>query len=195
MINKTIKSITVIGAGRVGYPLALHLESMGFHVCVVDRDPARVSQINQHQMGFYEPGFDELLETSKIAAFEPWNMPDTDAYIITVGTPVMDHGEPDVKQVTSAITPIGAANLIKDKLLILRSTLAPGTMQYIKSFIQWRYNLSSLGDYYLTYCPERIAECHALSELRTLPQSVGTEDWAVFSCASSGVYSDDGLYD
>jgi UDP-N-acetyl-D-mannosaminuronic acid dehydrogenase len=58
----------------------------------------------------------------------------------------------------------------------MRSTVSPETNKYIKNFINKNTKLKVGKDIFLSYCPERIAENHALEELDLLPQIIGTDD-------------------
>ena len=72
-----------------------------------------------------------------------------------------------------------------DKLLILRSTLSPGTTTYIKNWINTKTKYEVGKNVFLAMCPERLAEGVAHQELTQLPQIIGTEDNESFSRAQS----------
>ena len=59
-----------------------------------------------------------------------------------------------------------------DALLILRSTVFPGTTLHVQRKLQGRRNVKVR----VAFCPERIAEGHAIEELSSLPQVVGADD-------------------
>src|SRR6185503_181627 len=64
-----------------------------------------------------------------------------------------------------------APHLRKGALVVLRSTVYPGTTEYVAQ------RLAERGcEVDLAFCPERIAEGQALEELRTLPQIIGADD-------------------
>ena len=52
----------MVGAGYVGLTTAACLSDLGNEVVVVDIDAAKVEQLNQHQIHFYEPGLLEVVE-------------------------------------------------------------------------------------------------------------------------------------
>src|SRR5258706_14344557 len=63
-------------------------------------------------------------------------------------------------------------------LIILRSTVFPGTSETVER------RLRAAGiEADVAFCPERIAEGHALEELRTLPQLVGVNSDVAFDKA------------
>ena len=91
-----------------------------------------------------------------------------DIIIVVIGTPVDEHLNPDpasIRKVLEEIQPF----LIDGQLLILRSTIYPGVTQMVESFLAAGGN-----DIDVAFCPERIAEGHALEELRSLPQIIGS---------------------
>jgi UDP-N-acetyl-D-mannosaminuronic acid dehydrogenase len=64
-----------------------------------------------------------------------------------------------------------APHLRDEALVVLRSTVYPGTTSYVAQ------RLAEQGcNVDVAFCPERIAEGHALKELRTLPQIVGADE-------------------
>lgn len=169
--------ICIIGAGRVGLPFALMLENKcGFKVGVLDINPETISKINTRIMPFEEPGFDKLLQASKIYASHLPNAVDADTFVITVGTPLKQHIEADLTAVFTVIDTLLNTVGIKDKLLILRSTLAPNTTSTIEKYITKKSGLALGLDYYMAMCPERIAEGKAFEEYTSLPQIIGAED-------------------
>jgi UDP-N-acetyl-D-mannosaminuronic acid dehydrogenase len=64
-----------------------------------------------------------------------------------------------------------APHLRPGALIILRSTVYPGTTAYVKE--RFREHGSGVQ---VAFCPERIAEGHAIEELASLPQIVGADD-------------------
>jgi len=95
---------------------------------------------------------------------------DSDLIILTVGTPVDEHLNPKLSAVREAIDQI-KGHLHDGQILVLRSTLFPGTSASIAEFIK-RDGLE-IG---ISFCPERIAQGNALEELQKFPQIVSASD-------------------
>ena len=171
-----LRRVCVVGIGRVGLPLALALQEAGFEVVGIDRDPALLAAIRRHAMPFQEPGFDELLAKKGLLVSEAFDaIAAADAVIVTVGTPLREHIETDLRQVQDVLDHV-VPRLKPDALLVLRSTIAPGTTEYVRRTVEARTG-RKLGDgFLLAFCPERIAEGKAREELQSLPQIVGTQD-------------------
>ena len=98
-----------------------------------------------------------------------------DNIIITVGTPLRNHIESDVSNISNLLHSIKKF-LRKDHNIILRSTVAPKTTDYLKNLIEKYTNLRVGKSIGLSFCPERIAENQVFSELKKLPQIIGTND-------------------
>lgn len=180
-----MKSVAIIGIGRVGLPLALYLESLGFHVVGIDKDREMLAQVQAGRMPFAEPGFQELLDRSR-ATFttDLAAVARVDYVCITVGTPLRDHIETDLSNVESVLQDI-APHLHAGQCLILRSTVAPKTTEYVRKFIEGRTALRVGKDLGLAFCPERLAEHKVLEELQSLPQIIGCEDELSYRLASA----------
>lgn len=169
--------IAVIGTGRVGLPLALFLCEKGAEVIGIDRDPVIRKAINEeHRMPFREPGFDEIAATGKLKIHDSIGHAEgSDYYVITVGTPLMPHIEADMSGITEIVSQI-CEFLRPGQTLVLRSTLAPRTTQFLKNLVRMRTGLEVGKDVFLACCPERLLEGHAKRELDTLPQIIGADD-------------------
>lgn len=172
--------VTIIGCGRVGLPLALSLESAGLNVNGIDKDLKLINSVNMKKMPFDEPGYEKLLKDSNLVITHETSTikyPETKAFIITVGTPLGQHIETDLSQVKRAIeNVIQKAVTLKDVIIILRSTVAPGTSEFVVNLIENKTGLTNGKDFFFAMCPERLAEGVALEELKNLPQIIGTFD-------------------
>jgi UDP-N-acetyl-D-mannosaminuronic acid dehydrogenase len=167
------------GCGHVGLPLGLALASEGCRVVSYDISQSVVDQVMSGKMPFAEPKADDLLprvlaDGSFIATGDPSVLSETEVVIVVIGTPVDEHLNPDAEAVPKAVCEI-EPYLRDGQLLILRSTVYPGVTRIVDN------RLKGLGrSLHVAFCPERIAEGAALSELYELPQIVsGCSDEAV----------------
>ena len=166
------KVVIVGGGGHVGLPLALVLADSDHEVVSLDLAKSTVDAINLGKMPFEEKGADELLlkvlQNGKFSATtNPDCVRDAEIVIVVIGTPVDEHLNPDPNAVVNAILEI-QPYLQPNQLLILRSTLFPGVTSRVQKLLT--SNGISID---VTFCPERILEGHALTELRQLPQIIG----------------------
>jgi len=176
MIKEFKNDIAIIGIGRVGLPLAVSLASKGFKIIGIDIDIALIETINNKTFPFKEPGYKELIKKVELHCTDDIScMGDCENLIITVGTPLMEHIETDlshVQRVMSSLLPF----LREGHNIILRSTLAPKTTNFIKNFLEQKTSFKVGKDIFLSFCPERIVEGRAMIELHQLPQIIGSED-------------------
>ncbi|MEK9147284.1 MAG: nucleotide sugar dehydrogenase [Patescibacteria group bacterium] len=176
--RKTRTITAVVGIGRVGLPLALFLADHGHTVYGLDIDQEKVNTISKGQLPFMEDGAQEILDKYVGKAFHAStdfsNIAKVQNIILTLGTPVDENMNPSLVQIDKALE-TARPYLKRGQLLILRSTVSPGTSQYVRSY------LTELGfkvgtNFYLAFCPERIAEGRSLAELKIIPQIVGGID-------------------
>ncbi len=167
------RSISVIGLGRVGLPLALCFADRGLRVLGIDHDPAVVESIRAVRMPFAEAGTQALLErVARVGRFEltehAADAAQADDIVITIGTPSFSHVESDLRQVRAAIDDL-LPLLRPGHALILRSTIAPGTTEFVAGYLEKRRGLRVGEDVFVAHAPERIAAGRFLEEITTLP--------------------------
>jgi UDP-N-acetyl-D-mannosaminuronic acid dehydrogenase len=174
--------VSIIGLGRVGLPLALSFADAGLTVLGVDKDPDRLEAIRDGRMPFQETGTQELLE--RVIASGRLELSDRVAdaarardVVITLGTPSFSHIEIDIRDIRSALDELLPV-LDPGHLLVLRSTVAPGTTEFAAGYLTKRRGLRVGEDVFVAHVPERIAENHFLAEIGTLPCIVGGVDGA-----------------
>ncbi|MEK8016080.1 MAG: nucleotide sugar dehydrogenase [Candidatus Parabeggiatoa sp.] len=168
--------VCIIGTGHVGLPLGLSFIEAGLTAIGIDRDTQLRETINSGKMPFYEPGYDALIATQKFQVYEHFEIiKKVHNIIITVGTPLNNHIETDLRQIQQVLKSI-SEHLTAGQLICLRSTVAPKTTRFIRRWIKHHIALKVGKEIMLAFCPERIVEGKAYQELRTLPQIIGTED-------------------
>ena len=162
------KNLIIVGIGRVGLPLALVLANEGFNVVGVDVSTKLLETISKGHLPFTEEGAEPLLKKLYNNGFVVRHenelakiLSQSSAIILTLGTPMSDNFSPDVTQVTGFLEKF-SSHFKKKQLLVLRSTVTPGTTEYIDRYLLEKYNWKVGKDLYLAYCPERIAEGKAV---------------------------------
>jgi UDP-N-acetyl-D-mannosaminuronic acid dehydrogenase len=162
------------GAGHVGLPLSLVLADAGLRVGIFDTNPVTLMRLAAGNMPFAEAGAEELLQrllpTGRLELSPDAAMIErADQLIVVLGTPVDEFLAPSLTIFAKTVHQI-APHLRPGTLVVLRSTVFPGTTEYVAQ------NLAEAGcTVDVAFCPERIAEGHALEELRTLPQIIGAD--------------------
>lgn len=163
--------VVVGGAGHVGLPLAIALADRGARVQIYDVSSDAVSLVNSGTMPFLEPGAEPMLRKALDAGMLAAT---TDAaivgearnIIVVIGTPVDEHLNPNPNAIPAALEK--CSPYFRDgQLLVLRSTVYPGVTALVERMT------AAIGvDIPVAFCPERIAEHRAMTELFSLPQIV-----------------------
>ena len=167
-----IANLCVVGGcGHVGLPLAMAFARAGISVVAFDINPVAVDLVNSKTMPFDEPEAPAIL--SQIidaglfrASIDPADVAKADAVIVVVGTPVDEHLNPDTQAVPDAVAAL-VPYLRDDQLLVLRSTVYPGVTRLVEERLTAHSMKTDVA-----FCPERIAEGKAFTELYSLPQIV-----------------------
>src|SRR6201994_1450503 len=174
---KDQRSISVIGLGRVGLPLALSFADRGAHVLGVDHDRAVLDAIRAGRMPWTEAGPQELLD--RVAATGRLQLAEraadaaaADDIVITIGTPSFFHFESDLRRGRAAVDAL-LPLLRPGHSLILRSTIAPGTTEFVARYVEKRRGLKVGEDIFVAHAPERIAAGRFMEEISTLPCIIG----------------------
>jgi UDP-N-acetyl-D-mannosaminuronic acid dehydrogenase len=189
-IQEGSATIVVVGIGRVGLPLAISFAAAGFRVIGVDLNEAHVARINAGEMPFVEIGaaplLEEVLASGRFTATVDATLAvsQADAVVVTVGTPLGADFRADRSQVVSAINSWGHS-LQKGALVVMRSTLTPGTtINLVVPTLEEATGYVVGQDLFVAFCPERIAEGKAIEELKSLPEIIGGVDEASSAMAS-----------
>ena len=170
-MNGTHDICIIGGCGHVGLPLGLAFAEKGKKVALFDINKNSIAKVNSSEMPFKENGADEVLKKvikskNLVATNDTKIILKSSTVVLVIGTPVDEHLNPKVKDIINAIKEI-EEHLQNDQLLILRSTLYPGVTDKVSAYLK-KINKKTL----VAFCPERIAEGHALTELYQLPQIV-----------------------
>jgi UDP-N-acetyl-D-mannosaminuronic acid dehydrogenase len=169
--------LSIIGLGRVGLPLALCFADRGLRVLGVDSDPDVLEAIRAQRMPFSEAGTQALLERVAASGRLELAARAADAaraanIVITLGTPSFSHIETDLRQVRAAVDDL-LPLLRPGHSLILRSTIAPGTTEFVAGYLAKQRGFRVGEDVFVAHAPERIAAGRFLEEISTLPCIVG----------------------
>jgi UDP-N-acetyl-D-mannosaminuronic acid dehydrogenase len=165
--------VAIVGCGRVGLPLALAFAAAGLRTLGVDVDPDRLDAVRSRRMPFEEPGAEDLLKRVEI----DWTdraaeAAQADAIVLTLGTPSFSHIEIDMRDIRSVLDDLLPV-LRPGHVLVLRSTVAPGTTEFVAGYIETHVDLKVGQDVFVAHVPERIAAGRFFEEIGSLPCIVG----------------------
>lgn len=168
--------VIVGGCGHVGLPLGIMLACAGRTVALVDTDEGRKRTVRTGKMPFIEHGAEPLLRETLDKTLHVVDSLDavgeSEYVVITVGTPIDEYLSPRHHPLFDLATTL-APYLRVGHQVVLRSTVFPGATRELGR------HFASLGaEVNVSYCPERIAQGYAITELDRLPQIVSglTED-------------------
>jgi len=167
--------VGVVGIGRVGLPLALVLAKSGQRVIGIDKNKDYVEKLKRSEKVFCEAGIEELLNLKNFTPTTDMQpaLQESDILILCVGTPLTHSYSPDYSQLYSALSEIAKVSL-EGKLIIIRSTVPPGTMEdRVIPFLEKSTGLIAGVHFAVASCPERIVEGRAIEEIKQLPEIIG----------------------
>ena len=164
--------LTVVGgAGHVGIPLVLALADAGLTVNVNDLNETALSMLGSGKLPFIEHGAAPLLARALenqrlIFTCSPKEISCTGPVIVTIGTPVDEFLNPVQTEIQRCIDSL-LPHIGDEQLLILRSTVYPGTTDWLQD------HLNRLGRKNgLAFCPERVVQGYGIKELHEMPQII-----------------------
>jgi len=172
--------LAVIGLGYVGLPVACEFARIGFNVLGIDIQEERVKLINRGESPLVdlEPGLKELVAETVgsgrlRAATDYAGIQKCEVILICVETPVETDNLPRYDALRSVLISLGKV-LKRGTLVIVESTIAPGTMQsFVRPVLEGYSDLRVNEDFYLGNCPERVMPGRLLSNLRSLSRVIG----------------------
>jgi UDP-N-acetyl-D-mannosaminuronic acid dehydrogenase len=172
------------GAGHVGLPLALAFAAAGQRVIINDVDTEVMAQIAGGRLPFIEYGAEPLLEQALAANRLTFSADASDVrrarhVIVAIGTPVDEYLNPKLRALLDLFESL-RPHLDSSQTVIIRSTVFPRTCRQIERVLS-----ANGGTWKVAYCPERIAQGHAIRELRELPQIVSGSSTAAVEAASA----------
>jgi UDP-N-acetyl-D-mannosaminuronic acid dehydrogenase len=167
--------VVIGGCGHVGLPLAIAFADKGTKVYSLDIDEEKIAKVNSGQMPFIEDGAELILQKvlankNFLATSDKSIITSSEIVIVVVGTPVDEHLNPDPEAIVRSLTDYKEF-FSSGQLIILRSTVFPGVTRRVEKWVS--ENAPGVS---VAFCPERIAQGKAMTELFTLPQIIGSRD-------------------
>ena len=162
--------------GGGGYARAI-MQTAGARVIGIDRDATRLATVREGQMPFAEAGAHALLD--RVRAGDQLTLCERVAdaararhIVITLGTPSFSHIEIDMRDIRAALDDLLGV-LDTGHSLILRSTIAPGTTDFVAGYLAKHRGFQVGREVFVAHAPERIAAGRFLEEIDTLPCIIG----------------------
>ena len=167
--------VIVIGLGYVGLPLAIAAAKSGYNVVGIDLNTEKVSNINKGISPIEDidnTQIQELLSSNKfIASNEYREIREAEIVIICVPTPLLKNQLPDLSNVENAALSI-SKNLSQNLLVILESTVAPGTTRdFLAPLLKSDLHIGNI-EIEIAFSPERIDPLNKKWNLNNTPKIV-----------------------
>jgi nucleotide sugar dehydrogenase len=179
-VEGTAGTVAVVGAGKMGLPLATQFATHGWHVIAVDINPAVVEAINAGRSHVAEePGLaalvarvhaDGLLRATLGGAAAA-----READVVVLIVPVMldDEHRPDYRYMDPAVNAI-APGVHAGSTVIFETTLPIGdTRRRFAPALEAATGLVADRDFFLAFSPERLLSGAVLANLAAYPKLVG----------------------
>jgi UDPglucose 6-dehydrogenase len=169
-------NLSFFGLGYVGLTTAACFTSREFKVICFDTDKENIKLIKTGKVPFYEPDLEKILTKSlddnllECTSDKSKAVLESDVTFITVGTPSKSDGSIDLTQVKEASKGIGEALHEKEEwhLVVVKSTVVPGTTENIVKQILEKYSKKHLGSGFgLCFNPEFLREGSAVHDTLT----------------------------
>ena len=171
--------IAMIGTGYVGLVSGACFSEFGHEVVCIDKDKAKIAELNHGRIPIFEPGLDEVVTTNAKAGRLSFTtdlssaVANADAIFIAVGTPSRrGDGHADLSFVFGAAEEIAKA-LGGYSIIVTKSTVPVGTGRKVEEIIR---KLRPQAEFDVASNPEFLREGSAIEDFRRPDRVVvGTE--------------------
>ncbi len=172
--NRTSK-IGIVGLGYVGLPLMLRFQEEGFKVLGFDIDEFKINRLMEGKSYIEHIPSDNIswaIKNGFEATLDFKRIPEVDAIILCVPTPLNKYREPDLSFVLNTVDSI-VPYLRKNQVVSLESTTYPGTTdEELKPRIESK-GFKIGEDIFLVFSPEREDPGRGDFTTKTIPKVVG----------------------
>ncbi|MFQ5953421.1 MAG: nucleotide sugar dehydrogenase, partial [Candidatus Omnitrophota bacterium] len=175
-IKKRKATVTVVGLGYVGLPIALELSKKGFQVNGLDTNARRIRNLKKG-VSYIEDipsaevrtmlGKKKFNVTSSEAVLNR-----SDVIIICVPTPLRKTKNPNISYIIRASRAL-SKKMRSGQLIIVESTTYPGTTREVILPILEKSGKRIDKDFYLAFSPERIDPGNQKYDLTNIPKVIG----------------------
>jgi len=170
-----IEQVGVIGLGYVGLPLAVAAANSGFQVLGIDTNDDKIENIINGTLsidGVRQEELVQLFQSRKLNVSTEYKLLEkSEIVVICVPTPLTENHKPDLEFVLNATGEL-AKHIKKDTLIILESTVSPGTTREVLAPLIEQNSDLTCDDYFLAFSPERIDPANSIWGIRNTPKLV-----------------------
>ncbi len=180
------QKVVIVGLGYVGLPLAILAREHGHAVTGVDISERRREMIKSAEVPDLEDAQTDALKKKPLEVMSDFSaIALADIIVICVPTPVDGDHNPDLSPVIGAVEGI-AAHLRRGQLVVLESTVHPGTCEEIMiPILEKNSKLKAGRDFGVAHCPERINPGDKYWSVSRIPRVIGAIDQKSLARASA----------
>lgn len=174
-IERRTLRVGIVGLGYTGLPLGLGFAMAGLPVRGLDTDAGRVARVARSSSYLPDVSDAELASVASrlSATTEPGELAGSDVLIICVPTPVTGDQQANLDYVESAMNSV-APLLRRGMLLVLQSTVPPGTTAAAAAALAEATGLEPGTDFHVAMAPERVDPANTNGwNLTNTPKVVG----------------------
>jgi UDP-N-acetyl-D-glucosamine dehydrogenase len=167
--------LSIIGQGYVGLPLAISSAQAGYEVVGVDLNLEKVALLNSYKSPIEDISDSEIKNAALVgnykASSNSYIHPSTEIICICVPTPLGSNHQPDLEILKAATTDVGK-NLKPGMLVIIESTIQPGTTRNVVVPILEEESGLGADKFLVAYSPERIDPMNKKFTIKNTPKLV-----------------------
>jgi len=175
-IKRKQATISVIGLGYVGLPLAIEFSKEGFLVYGIDLLSQKIDMLKKSKSYVIDVSNTDIKNVISSKKFLPTTdysvIKESDCVLIAVPTPLQKSKDPDVSYITNAMNGI-KKYLHKDMLIVLESTTYPGTTRELIVDEISKSGFKPGVDIFVAFSPERVDPGNPLYKTKNTPKVVG----------------------
>lgn len=173
-MRNNFKTVSILGLGYVGLPLAIAFAEKGVRVTGIDKSSDKVKMLKSG-ISYVEDISNEELEKN-LGNIRPTMdfsiLSKSETVIICVPTPLSKTKEPNISYIITAAREV-AKHLHRGMLIVLESTTYPGTTEEVLKEAFEKRGLKVGKDFCLAFSPERVDPGNKLFNVKNTPKIVG----------------------
>ena len=175
-IKKNEETLSLVGLGYVGMPIAVEFAKRGVNVIGFDLNADKIAIYKSGVDPTHEVGDEVIRNTTVEFTADEKELRRAKFHIVAVPTPVNDDHTPDLTPVKGASEILGR-NLTKGSIVVFESTVYPGVTEDIcMPILEKESGLKCGVDFKIGYSPERINPGDKVHRLNTITKIVSGMD-------------------
>jgi UDP-N-acetyl-D-glucosamine dehydrogenase len=177
--STTKRTVSIVGQGYVGLPLAVAAASAGWKVTGIEKSSARVTDLNNAKSPVEDVSESDLQKVIEQGAYSATSdssaVATCEIVIICVPTPLNESREPDISLLRQAVKDI-SPDLAQGTLIISESTSYPGTLRDVIIPLVSANSSQKATEFFFASAPERINPGDKNWNMKNTPRLVGGID-------------------